>query len=240
MNTGRALSLCIGCQQDLPLIPHKSTASLKAPEAPGLNTVMDLPILTENCQKCALFLPPKKREMGYCEACLASARPFDRIFALFSYEFPVTYLIQALKFNQQLYLARLFGELLCERITSTWYKGRTWPNLIIPVPLHPHRLRERGYNQALEIARPIAKRLHLPLDIRGIKRIKHTEKQSSLDKEARAENILGAFATMRDYTGMHIAILDDVITTGSTVSELSSVLRTAGASQIDVWCCGRR
>lgn len=214
-STQRPQSLCVPCQADLP-------------------------ILAENCRKCALFIGATPHSSGYCDECLIEQKPYDRIFALYLYEFPLSPLIQQLKFNRQLYLGQLLGELLIEQIQVDWYAKGDLPDLIIPVPLHPLRLRERGYNQALEIARPIAKRLKIPIDTTGIQRVRHTNKQSNLDKAARAINMQGAFMATRDYNNLKVVIVDDVMTTGSTISELAQVLRKAGAAQIEVWCCARR
>jgi ComF family protein len=159
---------------------------------------------------------------------------------LFPYVTPVIELIIRLKFQRQLSHAQAFGELMCRAISTNWYVHKPLPELIIPVPLHRQRLRERGFNQALEIARPIAKTLAIPVDITGIRRIRDTRAQSGLPAARRKDNIAHAFAAEREYHGSHIAILDDVITTGYTIRELSKELKSRGASRIDIWCCARR
>jgi len=148
-------------------------------------------------------------------------------------------LIVKLKFQQQLSHAKLFGVLMAQAILQDWYQGRLLPDVIIPVPLHPLRLRERGFNQAVEIARPIARMTGIPIDIHGVKRIRHTKAQSSLPATERDKNIANAFMIDSDYRGKYIAVLDDVITTGCTVRELCRRLSANGASRIDVWCCAR-
>lgn len=148
-------------------------------------------------------------------------------------------MIRKLKFNHQLIYARSLGALLAIQARESWYAGQSLPNRLIPVPLHPHRLSERGFNQALEIGRHVARELGLMLDYRAVTRVKATRAQSGLSKTARRENMRGAFNCQTRFDGLHVAILDDVVTTGQTVTELSQVLRQQGAAKIDIWCCGR-
>lgn len=128
---------------------------------------------------------------------------------------------------------------MAQRIKTEWYLNKRLPDRIIPVPLHAKRLKERGFNQALEIARPVAKHLRLPLDARGCKRTKYTDAQAQLDFANRSYNIKEAFSIESDYSNQHIAIIDDVTTTGQTLRELSQALKKAGAKQIDLWCCAK-
>jgi ComF family protein len=208
----------------------------------------DLPILTDHCAQCAQFFtaplsvmtPPFNPATLTCGACLTNPPPFDHIYPLFPYQRPIIQLIVQLKFQQQLAHAALFANLLLERIQQTWYLQQALPQLIIPIPLHPQRLRERGFNQALEVAKPVAKALNIPIDRHGVQRIKATAAQSGLSAIKRKDNVTGAFACTRDYRGLRIAVVDDVITTGHTVAECCRVLRERGASEIHVWCCARR
>ena len=109
----------------------------------------------------------------------------------------------------------------------------------MPVPLHPRRLRERGFNQAFEIARPVAAATGLPLFVHGIHRRAHTRPQSLLAAHERHANLRGAFRTARNLKGMNIAVIDDVITTGATVNALAASLREAGAEEIHAWALAR-
>jgi ComF family protein len=120
-------------------------------------------------------------------------------------------------------------------LKGEWYK----PEWIIPVPLHAERLRERGYNQALEIARPIAKKLQIPLQTRYCTRILPTLAQASMTAEERRRNMKNAFAVEELFQARHVAIVDDVLTTGSTVSEFARMLKKSGVARVDVWCCAR-
>jgi ComF family protein len=143
-----------------------------------------------------------------------------------------------LKFHENLVNARLLGELMAAAIQQ-WYRNHPLPDLLIPVPLHPQRLKERGFNQALEISRPIAKTLKIKLDIHHCLRIKNTAAQAQQQAEHRPQNLRNAFQITTDYTGLTIAILDDVTTTGSTLNSFAKALKKAGASQIHVWCVAK-
>ena len=206
--------ICLGCWQDLPSLAHC-------------------------CQQCAQILPIKQQSSLKCGTCLKQKPHFDRTYALFPYVSPISDIIIKLKFQQKLHYAQALGKLLAAAIPD-WYKIDALPDLIMPVPLHALRLRERGFNQALEIARPISKTLHLPIDKFGVRRTKPTLAQSSLPSLKRKQNMADAFTTQRRYTGKTIAIIDDVMTTGHTVSALSRLLKEQGAKRIDVWCCARR
>lgn len=194
-----------------------------------------LPILSHHCQQCAHILPVGDR----CPTCQHNPPPFRQTYALAPYQAPIIHLITRLKFQHQLSHAQLLGDLLTSRIQQDWYLNHPLPDLIIPIPLHPQRLKARGFNQALEIARPIHKALTIPLDLSGSKRIKATAAQSSLTARERGQNMANAFHADRDYTGLHIAVLDDVITTGHTMRAFCQTLKQAGATYIDVWCCAR-
>ena len=197
----------------------------------------DLPLLKNACVRCAIPLDaPTTANCGFCQQ---NPPPFDTAHALYSYEPPIGNLILALKFNQSLIHARVLGELMAEKIQSRWYQTKPLPTLIIPVPLHPKRLKERGFNQALEIARPIAKILQLPIKTAITRRIKHTDAQAALPAVARQNNIKNAFIVTGDLRGQHLAVIDDVMTTGHTMTEFCKTLKRNGAGAIDVWCCAR-
>ena len=198
----------------------------------------EMPILTHSCQRCARELPPTLPNR-LCSHCLKQPPPFDATYAAFSYKDSVTKLILNLKFNNALNNARLLGELLAKRIKEDWYQQQDLPDIIIPVPLHSKRLTERGFNQALEIAKLVAKSLKLPLETTSCQRIKFTSPQATLKVEHRLNNIKNAFLINKDFSNKHIAIIDDVITTGQTITEFAFSLKKAGAKKIDIWCCAR-
>ncbi len=196
----------------------------------------DLPILHIGCVRCANHLPQADK---ICGQCLQVAPMFDCAHALFTYHPPITKLILDLKFHRALAHAQLLGEWMRDKIIHDWYREKPRPSVIIPVPLHPKRLKERGFNQALEIARPIAKTLDLPILTRHITRRKHTIAQTALPAKTRKHNMRHAFLIQQDLKNQHVAVLDDVMTTGHTLNEFCRVLKQNGAGKIDVWCCAR-
>lgn len=198
--------------------------------------LLDLPHNPVACRLCGL--PLTAQEEGVCGLCLKQPAPLDGSVIPFRYAAPLDHLLLGLKFSQQLLNAPLLGGLLAQAVAA---RGEALPDCIIPVPLHPARLRERGYNQALELARPVARQLGVPLRAGLVVRLKHTAAQSTLEKKARHANIRGAFALCVKGGALpaHIAILDDVVTTGSTVNELARVLRRGGAQRVEVWACAR-
>ena len=191
----------------------------------------DLPRPDPCCPRCALPLTVPDQVCGHCQR-----RPprFDAAVALFRYAPPVDTLIHGLKFGQALHFAPLFAELLAARLT-----GRPLPDCILPVPLHPRRQRERGFNQAVEIARPLARQLGCRLDLGSCVRRRATPPQTGLSAAARRRNLRGAFALARPAAGRSVAILDDVMTTGGTLDAIAGVLRRGGAEHIEVWVCAR-
>jgi len=144
-------------------------------------------------------------------------------------------LIGSLKFGANYKNARLLGMLLADHLKQTAER----PDLIIPVPLHKARYRERGFNQAIEIARTVAKEMQIPLDLDSCRRHRDTPHQTQLPAKKRQKNLKNAFSIIKPIHARHIAILDDVMTTGSTAHELAYVLKKAGASRVDVWVCAR-
>jgi ComF family protein len=175
-----------------------------------------------------------------CGECLIHPPPVDRNVTLFHYESPITSLITQLKFNRKLAPANAFGILLAERIREVYEQAQLdLPEYILPVPLHKKRLATRGYNQALEISRPIKRRLNLELEFRAVKRIKPTAPQTLVAAKDRQSNVKDAFVVNSSFRSQHVAIVDDVSTTFSTVSELARALRKSGVQRVDVWCVAK-
>jgi ComF family protein len=156
--------------------------------------------------------------------------------ATYRYEAPADYFVQRLKFSGKLACAAAIAQLMLGMLDDD---DTPLPDLLVPVPLHPRRIRERGFNQALEIARPLARQMNLPLDCRSCVRARHTEHQTGLSAKERRGNVHGAFEIRRALAARRIAIIDDVVTTGSTVAELDRVLRRAGARHVQVWAFAR-
>ncbi|MEN9916293.1 MAG: competence protein [Pseudomonadota bacterium] len=154
-----------------------------------------------------------------------------------SYTEIIKKMITGLKFQQKLIYAHILGTLLAEKI-SAQYQDETLPDVIIPVPLHKKRLYERGFNQAIELARPISKILNIRIDCKSCERVRNTAAQSMLPAKQRSNNVKNAFVAKQNH-GQHIALLDDVMTTGHTLIELSRALYDVGVKRIDVWCCAR-
>ena len=168
-----------------------------------------------------------------CGACLKDPPAFARTVALFRYEFPVDRLIQALKYGHQLPLAAWFGARLGQMLVAADY------DLVLPLPLHPSRLRTRGFNQSLEIARPVARALGLPIDPILLTRTRATPPQADLPFKERARNVRGAFECAGDLAGRRILLVDDVMTTGSTLREAARILQLHGAGPITVGVAAR-
>ena len=170
-----------------------------------------------------------------CGRCLSKQPAFDETYAPFIHHGAIRHLISTLKFGTNYKNARLLGMLLAEHLKQNAER----PDLILPVPLHKARYRQRGFNQAIEIGRTVAKELLIPLDLTSCRRQRDTPHQTQLSAKKRRKNIKNAFSIIKPIHARHIAILDDVMTTGSTAHELASVLKKAGASRVDVWVCAR-
>jgi ComF family protein len=192
-----------------------------------------LPSLTHTCPICA---NPLEVAAAACGACLQHPPAFDRAFAAFAYRAPVVHLIHGLKYAGKLSNASLLGRLFAIRLQQA---GAEPPDVLLPVPLHVNRLRERGFNQSLELARPLARAFGVPLDKTGVARVRETVAQAGLDLPERKKNLRGAFEARKSYEGLKVAIVDDVMTTGATVQTLSQALRKAGAKSVHVWVLAR-
>jgi ComF family protein len=140
-----------------------------------------------------------------------------------------------LKFHQKLHLVEPLGRLLIQRLGERDER----PDILVPVPLHPLKLRHRGFNQSVELTRLLARHYHLPYDWRICRRIKQTKAQSELRRKERKRNLSNAFEVCAQVKGSYLVVVDDVITTGATVTELSKALKKAGAKRVDVWAVAR-
>lgn len=177
--------------------------------------------------------------LGVCTPCAGDLPWLDaagRVVAALAYEYPVDRMVAAAKFRGQLHFALALGELLAVAVARA---GCAAPDLLVPVPLHRRRLGERGYNQALEIGRPVAERTGVRLEPALCERVRPTAEQSGLKAAERRRNLRGAFRVRGRCDGARIAIVDDVITTGSTAAALAQALRAAGAAQVEVWAAAR-
>ncbi|HEY3487479.1 MAG TPA: ComF family protein [Gammaproteobacteria bacterium] len=195
-----------------------------------------LPWLEYGCWRCANPLVPTTRDRLLCGRCIHKPPQFDRSYCAFIYQQPVNWLLQGLKYQRRLtgipVLSRLLLEFLHPRLEFQ-------PELIIPVPLHKSRLRMRGFNQALEIARPLARAFNIPLSTQICTRIRETAPQSELPASRRSANVRHAFRMQAPLTVKHVAIVDDIVTTGATVNELARMLKRHGAESVQVWAVAR-
>jgi ComF family protein len=191
----------------------------------------DLPRLAGPlCPRCALASPAG----AVCGRCLARAPAYDGTVAALAYAFPADVLVQALKFRGELALAPLFGQLLAARL------GRgARADAVLPVPLSAARLRARGFNQALEIARYVARATGTRLEPRLAERSRDTASQMDLPYAERARNVRGAFRCGAALEGAEVALVDDVMTTGATLDELAATLKRAGAARVVNWVVAR-
>ncbi len=181
-----------------------------------------------HCPVCALPTP----DGSACGRCLRKQPLFERTVAPFAYAFPLDRLVQALKFHGQLHLANGLADHLARRIIQR-------PDCIVPMPLHSARLAQRGHNQSLELARRLARQLDVPLLPNACRRVRDTPPQSELKWKERAKNMRKAFRCTEDLSGRHVAMVDDVMTSGASLNELALALRRAGAREVSAWVIAR-
>jgi ComF family protein len=190
-----------------------------------------LPWNARACLRCALPLPTPDT----CGACLQKPPSMGETHAVFVYGFPLDRLVPRLKFHNDLAAGRLLSGLMAEALGAL-----PRPAALVPVPLHDTRLGRRGYDQALELAAPLARRLRIPLLADVLLRTRATAPQSELDAVARQRNLQRAFAVRANAAlPDHIVLVDDVMTTGATLEAAARTLRRAGVSRVDAWVCAR-
>ena len=196
------------------------------------------------CERCALRV---QAPVTLCGQCLRSPPSFDSALAGVDYDHPWDRLIARFKFNAALDLAASLADLLVRAHLDSGRahsdSGRAQPALLLPVPLSDQRLRERGYNQAWEVARRVARTLRCPADPHLLLRVKDTPHQLSLPRARRAANVRGAFAVeprrAHELRGRSVTLVDDVMTTAATAAEISTVLKQAGAAEVHLWVVAR-
>ncbi|RDH82528.1 MAG: phosphoribosyltransferase [endosymbiont of Galathealinum brachiosum] len=204
--------------------------------------VADLRFNKAACQICAEPLGFESSESGFqskiCGQCTKSPPVFDSCWSAFVYAQPLEWMIQQLKFNAKLNIAPLLSRLMEEGLPPSLYKEMR-PDVIIPMPLHNRRLKQRGFNQSHLIIKPIAKKINLPIDLNSCVRVRDTEHQTGKNAHQRTLNIKNAFEFINRNNYQHVLIFDDVVTTGSSISELSKTLKKEGVKRVDVWCLAR-
>lgn len=185
------------------------------------------------CRQCADLLADPASAI--CSACIAQPPAFDATVVATDYLPPVDQLVLGLKFGSRLALAPLFAQLLRDALLQQPGTAPL-PDLLTAVPLGPQRLRERGFNQALEITKPLSRMLGIPLAPRLVLRLRDTRAQSQLHLQDRHDNLRQAFTVAQEYldtvSGCHVGVVDDVITTGATLDELAATLKRFGAARV--------
>ena len=182
------------------------------------------------CIQCAIALE-SRHTARHCHACLAGAPDFDATVVIADYDWPLDHLVTGLKFRAQLPLAAWLAGQLGNALAAA---PGDLPDVLLPVPLSPARLHSRGYNQAWEIARRLARQLNIPARANALHRVRDNPAQATLDRAERLTNLLGAFVVAEParIVGRHIGVVDDVMTTGTTLGEIATQLKRAGASRI--------
>lgn len=192
----------------------------------------DLPLpVGACCPRCAEASPAH----AVCASCLRDDPAYDASIAAWPYAFPIDHLVQALKFRQHLLLGPWFADHIARLIGH----GGGLIDAVVPMPLHPARLARRGYNQAIEIARPLARRLDRPLLLDTCRRTRETPQQATLDRASRRENLVGAFSCSGDLSGQTLLLVDDVMTTGASAHAVAQALKAAGAARVLVAVAAR-
>jgi len=197
----------------------------------------ELPPLGHACPRCAEPMP-RSELCGRCQQNKRSAALHCTLSPL-RYEWPTDYLVQRFKFQSDLAAGRSLAEQLASAARFHMADQRCRPDLLLPMPLHGSRRRHRGFNQSAELALQLGYQLGIPAALSVAQRVRATTTQSLLPAAQRAGNLRGAFAVDAAVAGLHVAIIDDVMTTGSSVIELANAARRAGAKQVDAWVATR-
>jgi ComF family protein len=188
-----------------------------------------LPVLPRaHCPNCALPTPSGE----LCGHCLRHPPLFDRAVAAYAYAYPLDRLVQAMKYRERLALADAFAARLAQRIEIL-------PDCAIAMPLHPAKLRERGFNQSLLLAAAIARARRIKLLPHACRRVRDTPPQSALPWKERKKNVRDAFRCEQDMGGLHVALVDDVLTTGASLNALAAAVKARGAAEVSVWVVAR-
>jgi ComF family protein len=188
--------------------------------------------LGPGCSTCRLPLAEDSLFMQ-CGYCIKNKPAFDKVLSTYCYEEPLRTLLHEFKYQEALYLRTFMAKLMLDALPSAYQ-----PDCLVPVPMHPTRLRERGFNQSAELTKLLAKQLKLPFDLKLCQKKINTAAQVTLDGKYRRRNLVNAF-TAKPTSFKHITLIDDLLTTGSTANELALTLKQQGVKRVDVWCLAR-
>jgi len=175
-------------------------------------------------------------QAGICGQCQQRPPAFDDIAVPLLYEAPVDRMLCALKYRQHLSFARTAAGVIADNVLKRHQKR---PDLLCAVPMTPRALRRRGLNQSAFIAQLVSRTLGIPIRVSLLKKVRDTDQQSTLNARERHKNLIQAFHCKHRLDGQHIALVDDILTTGSTANEISKTLKDAGAARVDIWACAR-
>ncbi|WP_231950098.1 ComF family protein [Legionella lansingensis] len=184
------------------------------------------------CHYCAF--PLLDDQFLVCGRCSRTKPNFDQTLIAYRFEEPLRTLLHDYKYNGALFLRHFLVKLMLDALP----RPEIQTQCLVPVPLHPKRLRERGFNQAAELCKLLAKHLNIPCELTLCRKIHHTAPQAQLSGKERRRNLRHAFA-VKPQQYKHITLVDDLLTTGSTVSELTKLFKKQGVHRVDVWCCAR-
>lgn len=191
-----------------------------------------MPLLGYTCKHCAY--PLFDGDYLVCGQCIKNTPHFDKTITAYRFEEPLRSLLHQFKYQQKLYLTSFLSQL----IINAWEEERIKPQCLIPMPMHPQKIKTRGFNQTVLLTRTLAKKLEIPMDLSSCQKVINTIPQAQLDGEDRPHNIRGAFhVSAMPY--QHVALIDDLLTTGSTANELAITVKKTGVERVDLWCCAR-
>ncbi|MBL4712689.1 MAG: ComF family protein [Gammaproteobacteria bacterium] len=226
-------SRCILCSQTIKEFADGKSIELCA------SCYLSQPFNTVCCVRCALPLADESNDSNLCGRCITKLPAYDYAHSIFRYEDDVIGLVHQLKFSEKITYARSFGEMLLTVFESNEHLKKESPDCLLPVPLHSSRLRQRGFNQSIEISRVISKKLRIPIEHDAIIRQRKTTSQTGLNAKQRRINIKGAFVMAGSIQHKHVLIIDDVVTTGSTVNELAILLKKNNVERVGVLSIAR-
>lgn len=183
------------------------------------------------CRYCALPLPDAR--FLVCGQCCRKKPDVDTVITAYCFEEPLRMVLHEFKYREGLYLSSYLTQLMLDALPA----GYT-TDCLIPVPMHPKRLRHRGFNQAAELTKRLSRHLEISCDLTYCRKQVNTAPQAGLDAEARRKNLRDVFHVKTTHD-KHVTLIDDLMTTGSTANELARVLKKQGVNRVDLWCCAR-